>query len=119
MEVHNVLRKLKAVLQMVLPTVIYARYDYDNEQNTEPPYIIFQDISKKPAEFGDDKPVYYERTIQITLVTKKKDEAIEEKLEKALLEYDYIFSLTNEFSNSDHSINRVYEIRLEEFKHAK
>ena len=113
------LKKLRQVLLTVLPTVIYAHIDYDNEQNANPPFIVYQEISKRPPSFGDDKPIYYLRTIQITLLTKKKDEALEEKLEKALLKNDYIFSLLNEFKNSDGSINRVYEIRLEDFKYAK
>ena len=112
------IKKLRQVLLTVLPTVIYAHLDYDNEQNSEPPFIVYQEISKRPPSFGDDKPLYYLRTIQITLLTKKKDEALEEKLEKALLKNDYIFSLVNEFKNSDGSINRVYEIRLEDFKYA-
>lgn len=113
------IKKLRQVLITVLPTVIYAHLDYDNEQNSEPPFIVYQEISKRPPSFGDDRPLYYLRTIQITLITRKKDEALEEKLEKALLESDYIFSLVNEFKNSDGSINRVYEIRLEDFKYAK
>lgn len=113
------LKKLRQILLTVLPTVIYAHLDSDNEQNAEPPFIIYQEISKRPPSYGDDKPVYYLRTIQITLLTKKKDEALEEKLEKALLKNDYVFSLTSEYANSDHSINRVYEIRLEDFKYAK
>lgn len=112
------LKKLRQILLTVLPTVIYAHIDYDNEQNADPPFIVYQEISKRPPSFGDDKPIYYLRTIQITLLTKKKDEALEEKLEKALLKNDYIFSLLNEFKNSDGSINRVYEIRLEDFKYA-
>ena len=113
------LKKLRRVLLTVLPTVIYAHIDYDNEQNAETPFIIYQELSKRPPSFGDDKPLYYLRTIQITLCTKKKDEALEDRLEKALLDNDYIFSLTSEYKNSDGSINRVYEIRLEDFKHAK
>ena len=113
------LKKLRQVLLSVLPTVIYAHLDYDNEQNAEPPFIVYQEISKRPPSFGDDKPIYYLRTIQITLLTRKKDEALEEKLERALLKNDYIFSLTSEFKNSDGSMNRVYEIRLEDFKYAK
>ena len=112
------LKKLREVLLSVLDTVIYAHLEYDNEQNAEPPFIVYQEISKRPPEYGDDKPIYYLRTIQITLVTKKKDEALEEKLERALLDNDYIFSLTTEFRNSDRSINRVYEIRLEDYKYA-
>ena len=113
------LKKLRSVLLTVLPTVIYAHLDYDNEQNADPPFILYQEISKRPQNFKDDRPGYYLRTIQITLSTKKKDEVLEEKLEKALLNNDYIFSLTSEYRNSDGSIHRVYEIRLEEFKHAK
>ena len=58
------------------------------------------------------------KVIQVTLVTSKKDVELEEKLESTLLEYEYTYSLLTETVNSDHSINRVYEIRLEEFKHA-
>ncbi len=112
------LKKLRQVLLTVLPTVIYAHLDSDNEQNADPPFIVYQEISKRSPSFGDDKPIYYLRTIQITLVTKKKDEALEEKLERAFLKNDYIFSLTSEYKNSDGSINRVYEIRLEDFKYA-
>jgi len=108
------LTKLRSILLTVLPTVIYAHIDYDNEQNADPPLIVFQDISKRPQVFADNKPTYYERTVQITLITKKKDEVLERKLEKALLDNDYVFSLTTEFKNSDGSLNRVYEIRLEE-----
>ena len=113
------LKKLRQVLLTVLPTVIYAHIDYDNEQNADPPFIVYQEIGKRPPQFGDDKPIYYLRTIQITLVTKKKDVVLEEKLENALLDHDYVFSLTSEYRNSDGSIYRAYEIRLEEFKHAK
>ena len=113
------LKKLRQILLTVLPTVIYAHIDYDNEQKADPPLIVYQEISKRPQNFRDDKPGFYQRTIQITLITKKKDESLEEKLEKALLQNDYIFSLTTEFKNSDGSISRVYEIRLEDFKYAK
>lgn len=108
------LTKLRTLLLTILPTVIYAHIDSDNEQNADPPLIVYQEISKRPKHFGDDSPTFYESTIQITLITKKKDEALEDKLEKALLKNDYIFSLTTEFKNSDGSINRVYELRLEE-----
>ena len=108
------LTELRSILLTVLPTVIYAHIDYDNEQNADPPLIVFQDISKRPQVFADNKPTYYERTVQITLITKKKDEVLERNLEKALLDNDYVFSLTTEFKNSDGSLNRVYEIRLEE-----
>ncbi|MCQ2798192.1 MAG: hypothetical protein MJ241_07090 [Bacilli bacterium] len=112
------LKKIRQVLLTVLPTVIYAHLSDDNEQNAEPPFIVYQEISKRPPEFADDRPIYYLRTIQITLFTKKKDEDLEEKLERALLNKDFVFSLLSEFKNSDGSIQRVYEIRLEDYKYA-
>ena len=108
------LTKLRNVLLTVLPTVLYAFNEYDSESNPTPPFIVYQEISKRPPGYADDKPIYYQRTIQITLITKKKDEVIQDKLEKALLDNDYIFSLTTEYRNSDGSIYRVYEINLEE-----
>ena len=113
------LTKLRNVLLTVLPTVLYAFNEYDSESNPTPPFIVYQELSKRPPGYADDKPIYYQRTIQITLITKKKDEVIQDKLEKALLDNDYIFSLTTEFRNSDGSLNSIYEIRLEDFKHAK
>ena len=113
------LTKLRRVLLTVLPSVNYAHNDYDSESNTKPPFIVYQEISKRPPGYADDRPIYYERTIQITLITKKKDTVLEEKLEKALLDNDYVFSLTTEYKNSDGTLNSIYEIRLEDFKHAK
>ena len=86
------LTKLRKVLLTVLPTVVYAHNEYDSESNPKPPFIVYQEISKRPPDYADDRPLYYERTIQITLITNKKDESLEEKLEKALLNNDYIFS---------------------------
>ena len=113
------LTKLRKVLLTVLPTVVYAHNEYDSESNPKPPFIVYQEISKRPPDYADDRPLYYERTIQITLITNKKDESLEEKLEKALLNNDYIFSLTSEFRSTDGSLNSIYEIRLEDYKHAK
>jgi len=108
------LTKLRTVLLTVLSTVIYSHIDYDSEKNPTPPYIVYQEISKRPQNFNDDRPGFYRRTVQISLITKKKDVDLEEKLEKTLLKNDYIFSLTTEYRNSDGSIYRVYEINLEE-----
>ncbi len=113
------LTKLRTILLTVLPTVIYAHSQYDSESNTKVPFIVYQEISKRPPGYADDRPVYYERTIQITLITKKKDEELEERLEDALLNNNYVFTKTTEFRNSDGSLNSIYEIRLEDFKHAK
>lgn len=108
------LSTLRDVLLMVLPTVIYAHYDEDDESSAEPPFIVYQEISKRPPSYSDDKPIYYERVIQINLITKKKDIVLEESLESVLMAHDYVYSLIHEYKNSDGSINRVYEIKLEE-----
>jgi hypothetical protein len=67
------LEKLRNTLLSVVPKVFYATNEYDNEDNAEPPFIVFQEISKRASVFAEDKPVFYMSTIQITLVTKKNN----------------------------------------------
>ena len=108
------LEKLRKTLLSVVPKVFYATNEYDNEDNAEPPFIVFQEISKRASVFAEDKPVFYMSTIQITLVTKKKDPALETKLKTTLLKNGYTPQNLSEFRNEDGSINKIYEVRLEE-----
>ena len=108
------LEKLRNTLLSVVPKVFYATNEYDNEDNAEPPFIVFQEISKRASVFAEDNPVFYMSTIQITLVTKKKDPALETKLKTTLLKNGYTPQNLSEFRNEDGSINKIYEVRLEE-----
>lgn len=108
------LEKLRNTLLSVVPKVFYATNEYDNEDNAEPPFIVFQEISKRASVFAEDKPVFYMSTIQITLVTKKKDPALETKLKTTLLKNGYTPQNLFEFRNEDGSINKIYEVILEE-----
>lgn len=110
------LEELFKRLNTVLPNkVSYGTNIYDNEDNAEMPYIVYQEISKRAIGFKDDKPIAFSSNIQITLVTKRKDTSLEVLLENILLENDLTYSLTSEFFNSDKSVNRVYQITMEEF----
>ena len=110
------LEEIRKILLKVLPNkVFYATNVYDNESNVEMPYIVYQEINKRAIGFNDDKPIYYEANIQITLVSKIKCLSLEETLEKTLLNHGLTYSLLSEFFNSDKSINRVYEIKKEDF----
>ncbi|MDE7264034.1 MAG: hypothetical protein K2N64_05185 [Anaeroplasmataceae bacterium] len=109
------LEKLYSILNKVLGTkVFYGINVYDNEDNASMPYIVYQEISKRPIGYHDDFPIRYQRTIQITLVTKRKDTLLEQKLEKQLLKKGIFFSVLTETINSDKSVNRIYEIKMEE-----
>lgn len=109
------LEGLYSILNTVLKDkVFYGVNTYDNEQNAEMPYIVYQEISSRPIGYHDDQPIFYAATIQITLVTKRKTPAIEKLLEKTLLENKLNYSLTTEFTNADRSVNRVYEIKNSE-----
>ena len=109
------LSKLYQALNSVLKDkVFYGSNVYDNEDNASMPYIVYQEVTKRPASFSDDTPILYRATIQITMVTKKKDRNLEKKLEQALLKNGLVFSLLSEFKNQDKSLNRVYEITMEE-----
>lgn len=110
------LKNIYSILNRVLENkVFYIVNVYDNEDNASMPYIVYQELYKRPAAFHDNKPIFYVSTIQISLVTKHKDIALETKLEQELLKNGYCFSLISEAHNSDKSLTRVYEIKMEEF----
>ena len=54
------LEKLRITLLKVVNNVFYATNEYDNEDNAEPPFIVFQETSKGHHSFAEDKPVFYE-----------------------------------------------------------
>lgn len=109
--------KLRNALLEVVDKVYYASNEYDNEDASEPPFIVYQEVTKRPASFAEDKPLYYTSTIQITLVTARKDSALEATLVRKLISKGYAPQSLAEYRNEDGSINKVYEIRQEEFKH--
>lgn len=80
-------------LNKVLPKkVFYGTNIYDNDDNAKMPYIVYQEISKRPIGFADNVPLCYSSTIQITLVTKRKDTSLEKSLETTLLNNNYSYS---------------------------
>lgn len=109
------LEDIYIILNKVIPNkVFYGTNVYDNQDNASMPYMIYQEISKRPIGYADNKALPYLSNVQITLVTKKKDILLERKLEKILLNNNLTYSLLSEFFNSDKSVNRVYEIKMEE-----
>lgn len=115
---HN-LEKLRLTLLKASSKVYYATNEYDNVDNAELPFIVYQEINKRAPISSDDKPSFYESVVQITLVTNKKDVSLESSLETALLQDGYYFEVSNEFHNSDKTLNRVYEVRLEDYLNGK
>jgi hypothetical protein len=110
------LRQLYSMLDSVLPgKVSYGTNIYDNGENASMPYIVYQEISKRPTGYMDDSPISYRKTVQVTLVTKNKDPELEKRLEQAFINDGMNYSMTNESRNSDRSVSRVYEIKLEDF----
>jgi len=78
------------------------------------PFIVYQEISKRPVSYADDRSIIRVSTIQITLVTENKNQGIEQSLEEALYVNGYNYQMITEYLNDDGSINRVYEIKMEE-----
>ncbi len=108
------LEKLRITLLKVVNNVFYATNEYDNEDNAEPPFIVFQETSKRASLFAEDKPVFYTSVVQITLVTKQKNVVLEKLLLATLTKAGYTPQNLSEYRNEDGSINKVYEVRLEE-----
>ena len=109
------LEELAKIIKPVLPDkVFYGTNVYDNLDNAKMPYIVYQEVSKRPIGYSDNIPLPYFSRIQITLVTKKKTLSLERELEKTFLDNNISFELTSEFFNSDRSVNRVYQVTMEE-----
>jgi hypothetical protein len=108
------LEKLRKTLLKVVNKVFYATNEYDNEDNAEPPFIVFQETSRRVSLFAEDKPVYYTSVVQITLVTRRKDVGLENILIGILISAGYVPQNLSEYRNEDGSINKVYEVRLED-----
>lgn len=111
MKLDNIYSILTSILK---DKVFYGMNIYDNEDNAKMPYIVYQEISKRPIGYHDDEPILFSSNIQITLVTKKKNLTLEKRLEETLLNNNINYSMISEFLNSDKSVNRVYEIKIME-----
>ena len=109
------LNELFKLLNGVLPNqVYYGANVYDNNKVITCPYIVYQEVSKRSNVFKDGEPYLYKKNIQITLVSSSKNEKLEQVLEHTLLEHNLVFTLLSEYRNQDKSLNRVYEIEMEE-----
>lgn len=108
------LKHLYELLDDILPRSV--SYSKEIKHKTlKLPFIVYTETNKKPLSFVDNKPILYIKTLQITLITVNKDTKLEQKLEKSLIGSGFYFTLLTEYMNDDHSINRVYEIKMEEY----
>ncbi len=115
---EQLLKRIKSVLDKVLPNkVFYGNNIADNGDNASKPYIVYQLLSSRTGKYADDKSMFRIATIQINLVTERKDLVLEEKLESTLDSNFFNYEMISELVNDDSSINRVYEIKKEVLKH--
>jgi hypothetical protein len=112
------LNQIYQLLQSVLPNkVTYGTNIVDAVELDVYPFIVYQEISNRATTYADNRPSIRIITYQITLVTSEKDPTLEAQLELALSDSGYNFQMTTEYVNEDNSVNRVYEIKLEEINH--
>lgn len=98
------------VLKQVTDNVYYVVNRDDNSNDTNAlPYIVFQVISKHPIT-ADNKAQIYKVEYQVTVVTKKRSEALIHRFETMLNEKELIPVLISTYRNDDYSLNRVYKI---------
>ena len=110
------LDNLYKIISPVIPNkVFYGTNTYDDNDNASMPYIVYQEISKTAVGYSDNKPIAFRFFIQITLVTKNKDLSYERLLEDTLLNNGFNYELVSEYPNSDKSVNRVYQIIMEDY----
>jgi hypothetical protein len=99
-------------LKPVTKNVFYLENLHDNHNlNNEIPFIVWQVINKKPI-VADNIVQTYQVTYQITLVTRKRSEALVHRLESRLNEKELPHQMISSYQNDDYSLNRVYEIQI-------
>jgi len=113
--VENNLIFIYSVLEKVLPKNVY--YALQIKPNAKLPFIVYQEINKRSTKYHDDHAFLKITTIQISLVTDKKDLKIEKKLEDTLEAHDINYQMISEYHIKDSGIYRIYEIKMEEFKY--
>ena len=108
--------KLEALFD-TLNSVLPGKVSYGTREGLEsdPNYIIYQELSNRAIVYADDKAIAKVATFQVSLITEKKNPLIEDQLESSLYSVGYEFELLSEFVNEDGSVNRVYEIKQEVF----
>jgi hypothetical protein len=112
------LTQIYSLLQSVLPNkVTYGTNIVDAVELDVYPFIVYQEISNRATTYADNRPSVRIITYQITLVTEQKDPAREAQLEEVLENAGYNYQMVTEYVNEDNSVNRVYEIKLEEITH--
>ncbi len=112
---NNNLKFIYEILNEVLPDKVY--YALSIEEKIELPIIVYQELNKRNKLFSDDQYVLKESTIQITLITEKKNINVERNLENTLTNYDVEFNMINEFYLKDSGLYRIYEIKMEETRY--
>ena len=112
------LTQIYTLLQSVIPNkVTYGSNIVDAIDLDVYPFIVYQEISNRAVTYADNCPSVRIITYQITLVTQEKSPTIEVQLEEALSASGFHFQMVTEFVNEDNSVNRVYEIKLEDITH--
>lgn len=112
---ENNLAYIYSVLNEVLPDNIY--YALQIKQGVKLPFIVYQEINKRSTKFHDDHSFMKLATVQISLITTKKDLLLEKQLEDKLSYHDIEYQMVSEFYVKDSGIYRIYEIKMEEFKY--
>lgn len=112
------LTQIYQLLQAVLPNkVTYGTNIVDAIDLDVYPFIVYQEISNRAVTYADNRPSVRIITYQITLVTQEKNPSLEAQLEVALSGSGFNYQMVTEYVNEDNSVNRVYEIKLEEINH--
>ena len=104
---------LYGLLNEVAIGKVYYGINYSDDDHSLMPFIVYQEMSKRGVLYADDVAQMRMCTFQITLVTEKKDTSVEEKLERAFKKNGLEYQVVTEYLNSDQSVNRVYEIKME------
>lgn len=99
-------------LKGVTNNIYYLDNIEDNTNlNNKMPFIVWSVVNKKPI-VADNKVSLYKVTYHITLVTKRRSEALVHRLESRLNDKEIPHQMISSYQNDDYSLNRVYQVEI-------
>jgi hypothetical protein len=111
----NQILTINELLNQVLPNkVFYGTNLSQSIDDSVYPYLVYQEVSNRGLVYADNQTLVRQISIQILLITEKKDPSLENQLENKLSSEGFNYQMVTEYLNEEGIVHRVYEIKMED-----
>jgi hypothetical protein len=112
--VNQILTIYELLTEVIPNKVFYGTNLSQPIEDSVYPYLIYQEVSDRGLVYADNQTWVRQISIQILLITEKKDLHLESQLESKLFNEGYNYQMVTEYLNEEGIVHRVYEIKMED-----